>query len=75
MALNTQSIQKHFAEVTSQQEELLNTTIRPIVLLKRHSTSNLSKAIAPNINQLGFMLPTTEADYILLPSTKRTYWL
>ena len=59
IALNTQSIQTYFAEVTKQQDELLNSTTRPIVLLKKLSTSNLSKAIAPNINQLGFMLPTT----------------
>ncbi|BCD92341.1 carbamoyltransferase HypF [Francisella halioticida] len=65
MALNTQSIQKHSAEVTTQQAELLNSTIKPIVLLKRHVTSNISKAIASNINQLGFMLPTTGTDYIL----------
>lgn len=65
MALNTQSIQDHFAEVTTQQGELLNTTIRPIVLLKRHSTSSISQSIAPRINQLGFMLPTTGSDYIL----------
>ncbi|QUE31347.1 carbamoyltransferase HypF [Francisella philomiragia] len=65
MALNTQSIQEHFAEVTPQQDELLNTTIRPIVLVKRHSISNISSSIAPRINQLGFMLPTTGTDYIL----------
>ncbi len=65
MALNTRSIQEHFAEVSKQQSDLLNTTIRPIALLKRHSTSIISKAIAPNINQLGFMLPTTGTDYIL----------
>lgn len=65
MALNTRSIQEHFAEVSKQQDDLLNTTIRPIVLLKKNTSSNLSKAIAPNINQLGFMLPTTGTDYIL----------
>jgi len=65
MALNTQSIRTYLAEVTTQQDNLLNSTVRPIVLLKKNSTSNLSKAIAPNINQLGFMLPTTGSDYIL----------
>lgn len=65
IALNTKSIQEHFAEVTTQQDELLNTTIRPIVLVKRHSTNNISSSIAPRINQLGFMLPTTGSDYIL----------
>lgn len=52
-----------------QEEELLVSRARPIVLLKKHVSVNnvemLSKSIAPGLSHLGIMLPSSPLHYLL----------
>ncbi|MEW6417967.1 MAG: carbamoyltransferase HypF [Nitrospirota bacterium] len=55
---------KKFCEVSSEEESLLISNKRPIVLLKKRQ-NYLPDAIAPNNQYLGFMLPYTPLHYLL----------
>ncbi|MEW6162005.1 MAG: carbamoyltransferase HypF [Nitrospirota bacterium] len=55
---------KKFCDVSKEEEELLISNKRPIVLLKKRQNS-LPDAIAPNNPCLGFMLPYTPLHYLL----------
>lgn len=60
---------RRFCEVSPAEEELLLSSVSPIVLLKRHgreSGFNLSELIAPDNNYLGFMLPYTPLHLLLM---------
>jgi hydrogenase maturation protein HypF len=50
---------KKLCHINSKEEELLTGIKKPIVLLKQRKEYQLSKAIAPNQNTLGVMLPYT----------------
>ncbi len=54
-----------FAEVTSKEETLLNSPTRPIVLLKKKSNYSLSPLVAPDLHNIGVMLPYTAMHYML----------
>ena len=56
---------KSFAEVTSKEQELLSSPSRPIVLLNKNSSYNLSPLVAPNLHNVGVMLPYTGLHYML----------
>ena len=56
---------KSFAEVTSKEEELLTSYARPIVLLNKSSTYSLSPLVAPDLHNVGVMLPYTGLHYML----------
>jgi hydrogenase maturation protein HypF len=56
---------KSFAEVTSKEEELLTSSARPIVLLNKSSTYSLSPLVAPDLHNVGVMLPYTGLHYLL----------
>jgi hydrogenase maturation protein HypF len=56
---------KSFAEVTSKEEELLASYARPIVLLNKSSTYSLSPLVAPDLHNVGVMLPYTGLHYML----------
>jgi hydrogenase maturation protein HypF len=56
---------KGFAEVTSKEQELLNSPARPIVLLNKSANYNLSPLVAPNLHNIGVMLPYTGLHYML----------
>jgi len=51
---------KVFAEVNSKEEDLLNSPARPVVLLNKKSSYNLSQLVAPDLNNVGVMLPTLQ---------------
>jgi len=63
MAPNIQSIKK-FCIVTPEQEEILISNKRPIVLLKKRNNI-LPDAISPLNPYIGFMLPYTPLHYLL----------
>jgi hydrogenase maturation protein HypF len=56
---------KTFAEVTSKEEELLTSYARPIVLLNKNSAYSLSPLVAPDLHNVGVMLPYTGLHYML----------
>jgi len=66
-AIMAKSLQaaKGFAEVGSKEKELLTSPARPIVLLNKSPRYNLSPLVAPNLHNIGVMLPYTGLHYML----------
>jgi hydrogenase maturation protein HypF len=58
-------IAKSFAEVTSKEETLLSSYARPIVLLNKKKDCCLSPLVAPDLHNIGVMLPYTAMHYML----------
>jgi hydrogenase maturation protein HypF len=56
---------KSFAEVSSKEQELLTSYARPIVLLNKHDAYGLSPLVAPDLHNVGVMLPYTAMHYML----------
>jgi hydrogenase maturation protein HypF len=56
---------KTFADVSKSQAELLNSYIRPIVLLNKSREYCLSDLVAPELHNIGVMLPYTGLHYML----------
>src|SRR5208283_450452 len=56
---------KSFAEVSSKEQELLSSPARPIVLLNKNRSYSLSPLVAPNLHNVGVMLPYTGLHYML----------
>jgi hydrogenase maturation protein HypF len=56
---------KSFAEVNSKEEALLTSYMRPIVLLNKSDAYNLSPLVAPDLHNVGVMLPYTGLHYLL----------
>jgi hydrogenase maturation protein HypF len=56
---------KSFAEVTSKEQELLTSYARPIVLLNKTGGYALSPLVAPDLHNVGVMLPYTGLHYML----------
>jgi hydrogenase maturation protein HypF len=56
---------KTFAEVTEKEKALLTSYARPIVLLNKNSQFNLSSLVAPDLHNVGVMLPYTGLHYML----------
>ena len=73
-AIMTKSIQaaKSFAEVSSTEQELLALQSRPIVLLNKSSSYDLSPFIAPQLHNVGVMLPYTGLHYMLFDQVADT---
>ena len=69
MMLNIQQVKK-FCRVSLEEERLLLSPRRPIVLLKRRDKNQLPQEIAPNNKYLGIMLPYTPLHYLLLREVK-----
>ncbi len=66
MVATLEAIEKHCL-VSPEERKLLQSLECPIVLLRwKHSSSNISPAIAPNLKYLGVMLPYTPLHHILL---------
>ncbi|HAO20469.1 MAG TPA: carbamoyltransferase HypF [Desulfobacteraceae bacterium] len=57
---------RNYAHVLPEEEALLKSHQRPIVLLRKKEPNFLSAAIAPKNNYFGVMLPYTPLHYILL---------
>jgi len=56
---------KGFAEVTSKEATLIDSYARPIVLLNKSAAYNLSRLVAPDLHNVGVMLPYTALHYML----------
>ena len=54
-----------FTEISSKEQELLTSYSRPIVLLNKSPTYNLSDSVAPGLHNVGVMLPYTGLHYML----------
>lgn len=50
---------------------LIKSTQRPIVLCSKSSTNTLGENIAPNLNEVGVLLPYSPLHYLLLENFKR----
>lgn len=57
---------KKIAKINSQEEALLGSNRRPIVLLKKLQKESLSGLVAPNIKQVGLFLAYTPLHYMIL---------
>lgn len=56
---------KSYCEINEQEERLLLSNKRPIVLLNKLDNFKLPKSLAPNNKKLGIMLPYTPLHYLL----------
>jgi len=65
MMLDIQTV-KEFCLVSRDEEALLESRERPIVILNRKEDSQIAQAIAPGQKTLGVMLPYTPLHYLLL---------
>ncbi|NJN96486.1 MAG: hypothetical protein HC875_21460, partial [Anaerolineales bacterium] len=65
MALDVATV-RQFAELSAEEETLLSSKERPILLLRQKPGSLLSQFIAPGNNSIGVMLPYTPLHYLLL---------
>ena len=52
--------------LTETEIKLLTNTAAPIVLLQKNKVSNLAENIAPNLNEIGVMLPSNPLQHLLL---------
>jgi hydrogenase maturation protein HypF len=59
-------IVKRYCEVNDEEERLLTSPQRPIVLLRERPGSSISSLVAPGNRYLGVMLPYTPLHYLLL---------
>jgi hydrogenase maturation protein HypF len=64
MMTDIENIERH-CYVSDMERELLLSTARPIVLLKRKLKSNIVEEVSPRQNWLGVMLPYTPLHYLL----------
>jgi len=65
MVENVETV-KSFAYLSKDEEELLKSIQRPIVLLKKKKPNQLSFHVAPGNNYFGVMLPYTPLHYVLM---------
>ena len=61
-----------FAEVGLREREILTSSARPIVLLNKSPTYNLSPIVAPHLHNVGVMLPYTGLHYMLFDQVADT---
>ncbi len=65
------AVTREHCEVSREEEELLLSERRPIVLLERKPGSIIPRAVAPGVNNLGFMLPYSPLHHLLLNNLGR----
>lgn len=64
MMPDVETIEKH-CFVSEAERELLTSSARPIVLLRRRPASNIAKEVAPNQDWVGVMLPYTPLHHLI----------
>jgi hydrogenase maturation protein HypF len=57
---------RRLAQINAEEEKLLTSPQRPIVLLKKKNNNVISERVAPGVPHLGIMLPYTPLHYLLL---------
>jgi hydrogenase maturation protein HypF len=70
MAASVACIREHCV-VSKEEEALLLSDRRPIVLLERKRASSIPMAVAPGVSNLGFMLPYSPLHHLLLENLDR----
>ncbi len=71
MVATMENVEKHCC-LSPEERKLLESPECPIVLLRwRRNSSNISRAVAPNLKYLGVMLPYTPLHHLLLRETGR----
>ena len=58
-------------DLNSQETELLTSSAAPIVLLSKHKVPHIANNIAPNLQEIGVMLPSNPLQHLLLRSVNR----
>ena len=58
-------------DLSSQETELLTSSAAPIVLLAKHKVPNIADNIAPNLQEIGVMLPSNPLQHLLLRAVNR----
>ena len=58
-------------DLSSQETELLTSSAAPIVLLAKHKVPNIADNIAPNLQEIGVMLPSNPLQHLLLRAANR----
>ena len=65
----TLEIIRQYARISEQEEALLKSLQRPIVLLAKNQNYNLAAGVSPNNRTIGVMLPYTPLHYLLLDAS------
>jgi hydrogenase maturation protein HypF len=68
MVANCQAVY-HFAKLDQDEQALLESSTRPIVLLHKKNNA-LPDIIAPNLNRIGVMLPYTPLHYLIMDAMR-----
>ena len=71
MALDIETV-RSFAEISGEEETLLTSKERPIILLRKKPNHRLSDLVAPGNQTIGVMLPYTPLHYLLLQPVQAT---
>ena len=58
-------------DLTQQEIDVLNSPASPILLLKKNKVANVCEQIAPNLNEIGVMLPNNPLQHLLLREINR----
>ncbi|MDH2998560.1 carbamoyltransferase HypF [Pasteurellaceae bacterium LFhippo2] len=61
----------YLVDLTEQEKQLLTSSAAPIVLLKKHKAPTLCAEIAPNLSEIGVMLPSNPLQHLLLNEINR----
>ncbi|MCP4414944.1 MAG: carbamoyltransferase HypF, partial [Gammaproteobacteria bacterium] len=57
---------RNYCNINPEETSLLQSVEAPIVLLERNSSTEISDEVAPELNNLGFMLPYTPLHHLLM---------
>jgi hydrogenase maturation protein HypF len=71
MCRNIEEVEEH-CDVNEEEERLLLSVERPIVILKKKENSSIAYAVAPYQNSLGVMLPYSPLHHLLLNGPLKT---
>ncbi|MGI8917825.1 MAG: carbamoyltransferase HypF [Pyrinomonadaceae bacterium] len=71
MMASSVAVIRKYCEVSDEAEQLLLAPQRPIVLLRKREGCQISPAVAPGVNNLGFILPYSPLHQLLLADLDR----
>lgn len=66
---------KSFAEVSAVEESLLTSSVRPILLLRKRGSYNLSELISPGLHTVGVMLPYTGLHHLFFDDVEESAFI